>query len=227
MKSSASSPSPGRIAVQPQPLVWMSRISIASVSPGSAPSTKTGPGQRVHAVPVEPRDHARVGVGPDLVVGHVAGLEHDGVAVGDRQHRLVARVPREVDAVQSGSSASAMPRPYTRGRSRFGPGPCEPAQACPTLTVMREPLITATLLSIYSAHAGQRRPSARYSACTPRPTRRGGRPPRPPCGIARRAWRGSGTHGRSRSSRPCTALRRSRGSSARRPAAPAPDVRAA
>ena len=43
VKSSASSPSPGRIAVQPQPLVWMSRISTASVSPGSAPSTYTGP----------------------------------------------------------------------------------------------------------------------------------------------------------------------------------------
>ena len=39
VKSSASSPRPGRIADQPQPLVWMSRTSIASVSPGSAPST--------------------------------------------------------------------------------------------------------------------------------------------------------------------------------------------
>ena len=39
----ASSPSPGRIAVQPQPSVWMSSTSTASVSPGSAPSTAIGP----------------------------------------------------------------------------------------------------------------------------------------------------------------------------------------
>ena len=42
-KSSGSRPSPGRIAVQPQPRVWRSRISTASVSPGSAPRTAIGP----------------------------------------------------------------------------------------------------------------------------------------------------------------------------------------
>ena len=36
-------PEPGEDAVHPQPLVCRSRISIASVSPGSAPSTYTGP----------------------------------------------------------------------------------------------------------------------------------------------------------------------------------------
>jgi hypothetical protein len=42
-KSSGSSPRPGKTADQPQPCVRMSRISTASVSPGSAPLTTIGP----------------------------------------------------------------------------------------------------------------------------------------------------------------------------------------
>ncbi len=67
-------------------------------------------------------------------------------------------------------------------------------------------------------------------AGSPRPRRRaraGGRRPPPRCGSARRASRGSGTRARWRSSPPCRAACRSRGSSPPRPRARAPAARAA
>ena len=64
---------------------------------------------------------------------------------------------------------------------------------------------------------------------SPRPRRRargGGRRPPPRCGSGRRAWRGSARRGRWRSSRPCRAACRSRGSSRPRRRARAPGARA-
>jgi hypothetical protein len=43
VKSSASRPKPGMLAVQPQSAGWKSSSSISRVSPGSAPSTAIGP----------------------------------------------------------------------------------------------------------------------------------------------------------------------------------------
>jgi predicted phosphodiesterase len=55
------------------------------------------PRERIDPVPVHRGDHARVRVGPDLVVADVARPDHDRVAGVDAEHRLVARVPCEVD----------------------------------------------------------------------------------------------------------------------------------
>src|SRR5204863_6921887 len=68
---------------------------VARLGPGDGDRAR----ERVDAIPVERLDHARVGVGADLVVADVARVDHDGVAGGDLQRRLLARVPREVQAV--------------------------------------------------------------------------------------------------------------------------------
>ena len=76
-------------------------------------------GQRVHAAPVDVRDHARLRAGPDLVVADVTGLEDDGVAVGDRQQWLIPGVPRVVHRVGRAVVRACHgpdPIPCTRGR---------------------------------------------------------------------------------------------------------------
>ena len=98
-KSSGRRPAPGMIAVQPQsarPQVEdLDRERVA----GLRAFHRDRPGERVHALPVERRDDVRRRLGRDLVVADVARLERDRVAARDRQHRLVACVPLEVDAV--------------------------------------------------------------------------------------------------------------------------------
>jgi hypothetical protein len=54
-------------------------------------------GERVNAVPVKPGDHACVGVRADLIVADVTRPDHDRIAGIDHQHRVVARIPGEMD----------------------------------------------------------------------------------------------------------------------------------
>ena len=196
------------------------------------------PGQRVDAVPVQARDHARVRAGPDLVVAHVAGLEDHGVAVGDGQQGFVARVPREVHAVgRAVVRARHEPAIYCLYpvskpfQDSWTAGHCGQASPPRTMPSMREPLITATLFSIFVGTTGTAKAIGAiqrlYVLDLARPDPLCGRAPRPRSASARRAWRGCARRGRSRSSPPCRATGRSHDWCAHPRAEPAPDARAA
>ena len=90
--SSGSRPNSGRMAHQPQSPASSERISTASVSPGSAPSTRTGPRQVVERVEVEFALLERRALLHLAIAGHEQVEMHD-VAGLDGQRRLELAVP--------------------------------------------------------------------------------------------------------------------------------------
>ena len=95
--SSASSPKPGMIAVQPQSPGRSSRISTASTSPGFASFTNTGPLHRVHVREVERRHGVGARVTVDLLVAGVADVQLDLRAGRDLEGRWDRVVPHVVE----------------------------------------------------------------------------------------------------------------------------------
>ena len=131
-KSSARRPKPGIEAVQPQSAGSNSSRSIWSVSPGSAPSTATGPVTWSTRSKSSVARSAFVDSAFSWPKRGVEAVELDDLARPDRRHRLDGRVPDEVVLVardverrlgKGPSAHSTSTRHPSRDRARRdGPG---------------------------------------------------------------------------------------------------------